>query len=89
MGTLTESGYHGTIKSPEEMLALWMQVEVDIAEIGQAYASPGGIAYTFADLDKVRSRVTFWEKRVLAKRGYLGRNTADIAPSSAENGSTL
>jgi len=77
---LTEEKFYGSIKSPDEMLALWRQVEVDIAETGQSYNAPGGVEVTFADIDKVRHQVNYWEKRVLARRGYTGRNTLDPSP---------
>lgn len=89
MGTLSETAYTGTIKSAEEMLALWQKCESDIATTGQAYFAPGGVNFTFADLDKVASRVRYWETRVLAKRGATGRNYADIEPSEVENRETL
>jgi len=91
MGTLYETPYKGSIKSPEEMLALWRQVEVDIAETGQAYLSPGGVSVTLADIGKVRRQQAFWYARVMAKRGAVaGRNYADIeADSAEENPETL
>jgi len=83
---LTEEPFDGSVKSPEEMLALWRQVEVDIAETGQSYNSPGGVEVTLAGIDNVRKQVNYWEKRVLARKGYTGRNTADISPSNQEQG---
>ena len=85
MGPLYETPYKGSIKSPEEMLALWRQVEVDIAETGQAYTSPGGVTVTLADIGMVRKQQAYWLNRVMAKRGAAGgRNYADI-----ENAETL
>lgn len=75
---LTEEAFNGSIKSPDEMLSLWRQVEVDITEVGQSYNAPGGVEVTFSDIDKVRRQINYWEKRVLARRGYTGRNTLDI-----------
>ena len=89
MPTLTEQSFSGSIKSPEEMLSLWRQVEVDIAETGQSYRSPGGVEVTLAEIGMVRRQVTYWESRVLARRGYHGRNTADIEPTETENRLTL
>lgn len=86
---LTETTYNGTVKSPEEMLALWRQVEVDIAETGQSYRAPGGIELTFTEIEKVHEMQKYWEKRVLARRGYIGRNTADISPGKSEDNETL
>jgi len=82
MSTLNEIEFTGNIKSAEEMLSLWRQVEVDIAETGQSYRSPGGVEVTLAEIGMVRKQVNYWEGRVLAKRGYTGRNTADIEPGS-------
>lgn len=84
MATLTEEAFNGSIKSAEEMLALWRQVEVDIAETGQSYRSPGGVEVTLAELGMVRKTVKYWEKRVLAKRGVTGRNYADIVPDVSD-----
>jgi len=89
MGTLKESAYTGTVKSAEEMLALWQKCESDIAETGQSYFAPGGVNYTMADLDKVAARVRYWEQRVLAKRGMTGRNYADIEPGTSEDAESL
>lgn len=89
MSKLTVSEFTGTIKSDEEMLSLWRQVEVDIAEVGQSYNSPGGVEVTFADIDKVREQIKYWENRVMAKKGYNGRNYADIAPYENSNNETL
>jgi hypothetical protein len=88
MGTLSIDSYTGTVKSAEEMLALWRQVEVDIAETGQSYRA-GGVEITMAEIGMVEKRVAYWEKRVLAKRGAIGRNTADIEPGESEDRDTL
>lgn len=89
MSTLNETTYAGSIKSAEEMLALWRQVEVDIAETGQSYRSPGGVEVSLAELGMVQKQIRYWYGRVLAKRGYNGRNTADIEPGKDENAGTL
>jgi len=89
MSSLTESTYKGQIKSAEEMLALWRQCEVDIAETGQSYRSPGGLEVTLADIGMVRKQVTYWEGRVLAKKGHYGQNTADITSRDSSNNATL
>jgi len=86
---LTEKQFSGEILSPEKMLSLWRQVEVDIAETGQSYSSPGGVEITFADIDKVQKQIRYWEGRVLARKGYSGRNTADISPHTSEDRDTL
>lgn len=83
--SLSYTDYTGTTKSPEEMLALWQKCESDIATTGQAYFAPGGVSFTFADLDKVAERVRYWEQRVLARRGATGRNYADIEPRKSGN----
>ncbi len=78
--TLSESSYEGRLKSPEEMLTLWRQVEVDIATVGQSYAAPGGVSVSLADMDMVRHRIRYWEGRVMARRGVTaGRNYADLS----------
>jgi hypothetical protein len=87
--SLSVSSYTGTVKPPEEMLALWRQVEVDIAETGQSYRSPGGVEVTLADIEQVGKQIRYWECRVLADRGYRGRNTADIEPGETEDRDTL
>jgi hypothetical protein len=89
MGTLTIESFTGTVKSAEEMLALWQKAESDIATVGQTYFAPGGVQYTFADLEEVHKMVMYWEKRVLSKRGVTGRNTADIAGGTSEKAATL
>jgi len=89
MGSLTETPFDGSLKSPEEMLALWRQVEVDIAETGQSYNAPGGVEVAFSDIEKVREQVNYWDKRVLARKGYTGRNTADVSPHGDTGGAPL
>lgn len=84
MGTLTENNFTGSLKSAEEMLTLWRQVEIDIAETGQSYRSPGGVEVTLAELGMVRQQVRHWEKRVLMKRGVAGRNYADLTEHEDE-----
>jgi len=88
--TLRESEYVGVLRSPEEMLALWQQVEVDIATVGQAYNAPGGVNVTLADMGMVRARIQYWTGRVLAKRGLTpGRNYGDLNGDTSDNlGST-
>ena len=66
------------IKSDAEMLALWKQVECDIAETGVSYDAGGGIRYTMASLSDVRKQINYYERRILAAKGYRGINTADI-----------
>ena len=89
MGTLSIDAYTGTVKSDEEMYALWQKVESDIATIGQAYFAPGGVQYTFADLEKVHAMVNLYHQKCLKARGVSGRNTADIATGTTENSRTL
>ena len=89
MGTLSIKRFTGSILSDEEMLSLWRQVSVDIAETGQSYRSPGGMEVSLADIDKVHAQIRYWEKRVLAKRGYSGHNIADIEDRETENRETL
>ena len=84
--TLRETDYVGAVKSAEEMLSLWRQVEVDIATVGQAYSAPGGVTVTLADIGMVSRQVAYWTGRVLAKRGVSpGRNYADITGGVADN----
>lgn len=78
MGKLIENTFLGSVKSAEEMLSIWRQVEIDIAETGQSYRSPGGVEVTLAEIGMVRKQVRHWEKRVLMKRGASGRNYADL-----------
>jgi len=87
--TLTEDSYSGSVKSPEEMLALWRQVEVDIAQTGAAYSTPNGMTVTMADMASVKDRVAYWERRVLERRGYGGRNTADLTTGMVSDNRTL
>lgn len=89
MGSLSENSFSGSVESAEKMLSLWRQVEIDIAETGQSYRSPGGVEVTLADIGQVRKQVRYWEKRVLMKRGVAGRNYADIETAETENRSTL
>lgn len=89
MSTLTRGNFAGTIKPPEEMLSLWMQVEADIAETGQSYRSPGGVEVTLAEIGMVRQQVRYWENRVLMARGMSGRNYADIEGDKSESRSNL
>jgi len=89
MAKLTVKDFTGEIRSDEEMLSVWQKVELDIANTGQAYNAGGGVEFTFADVDKVHAKVTFYEKRVLAKKGYGGRNYGDIAPSDNSNESGI
>ena len=86
---LTETSYTGTLQSPEEMLALWRQVEVDIAETGQSYRAPGALEVEFVNMSTVRRMIAYWEKRVLSRKGYRGRNTADIGTDTSESNETL
>jgi len=83
MGTLIESAFTGTIKSDEEMYALWLQAEEDLAKVGQSYMASSGVTVTLADLALVTAQVEKYYARLLAKRSYNGRNTADIEPTGS------
>ena len=89
MSSITEQTWSGSIKPPEEMLALWRQVEVDIAETGQSYRSPGGVEVTLAELGMVQKQIRHWEKIILRRRGLGNRNIADLTTGDGDNRSTL
>lgn len=89
MGTVSISSYTGSVKSDEEMYALAQKALSDIYTVGQAYFAPGGVQVTLADVEKLRNEVSYWEGRVLAKRGVTGRNYADIQGGSSEDNETL
>ena len=86
---LTETSYSGTIESPEEMYAKWLQVVADIRDTGQSYRAPGALEIEFVNIDAAMRQMSYWHKRVLARKQYRGRNTADIGPESSESNETL
>lgn len=81
MGTIKITDGANAIRSDEDMLALWRQVEIDLAETGQSYNSPGGMMVQLADLARVERMVAKYERRCYLKRGYAGRNYADLTGS--------
>ena len=80
---LTRTAVTETLKTDEEMLAIWQRAEVDIAKTGQNYTIFGGRIVTRADLPEIRKQIAFYTRRVLAAKGATGRTIADLSGSTS------
>jgi hypothetical protein len=73
------------VYSDEQMLADVQGAIRAVLTSGQATTIFGAFSNTRADLDRLQSMESMYRARVLAARGYSGRNVADFSGGSGND----